>query len=162
MSKRIQKIVFGTLLATGLMTASTAMAAPYGAAGCGLGSIVFGDKPGFSQIFAMTTNGVFGSQFWGILFGTSNCGATSVSVDATKVFIEANKEALAKDIARGNGETISNLASLAGCEDSSLVGASLQKDFSTIFPSESVSSEVVVGSIINKLSAENLHCGNLS
>ena len=37
----------------------TAKAQPgnYGDAGCGLGSILFGAKPGFVQVFASTTNG---------------------------------------------------------------------------------------------------------
>ena len=34
----------------------------YGLAGCGLGSMAFGDSPGAVQIFAATTNGLFGTQ----------------------------------------------------------------------------------------------------
>ncbi|MFN8945903.1 MAG: DUF3015 family protein, partial [Pseudobdellovibrionaceae bacterium] len=45
----------------------------YGMAGCGLGSVVFGDKPGFIQIFAATLNSIGGNQTFGISLGTSNC-----------------------------------------------------------------------------------------
>ena len=45
----------------------------YGPAGCGLGSIVMGSKPGFMQVFAASTNGCSGSQTFGITTGTSNC-----------------------------------------------------------------------------------------
>ena len=38
----------------------------YGLAGCGLGSMLIGSKPGIVQIFASTTNGSFGTQTFGI------------------------------------------------------------------------------------------------
>jgi len=43
----------------------------YGMAGCGIGSIVFADKPGMIQIIAATLNGTAGSQTFGITSGTS-------------------------------------------------------------------------------------------
>ena len=54
-----------------LLPVSVFAAAGYGAAGCGLGSMVFGSKPGAEQVVAATTNGTFGSQTFGITFGTS-------------------------------------------------------------------------------------------
>lgn len=124
-------MTFGVFLT--LLAGSNALAAGYGAAGCGLGSIVFGDKPGFVQILAGTTNGTFASQTFGITFGTSNCGASAVAA-GPKVFIEANKEALAKDMSRGSGETIQSLSAVAGCKDSAKVGAHLQRNFRSIAP----------------------------
>ena len=38
----------------------------YGLAGCGLGSMVFGDQKGMIQILAATTNNTFGTQTFGI------------------------------------------------------------------------------------------------
>ena len=46
--------------------------------------------------------------------------------------------AVAKDIARGQGETIDSLTRLAGCVDARAVGASLQKNFDRVFPSASI------------------------
>ena len=46
----------------------------YGTAGCGLGSMIFGDQKGAIQILAATTNSIFGTQTFGITTGTSNCG----------------------------------------------------------------------------------------
>lgn len=132
----------------------------YGAAGCGLGSVIFGRQEGIVQVFAATTNGTSNSQTFGITSGTSNC-ATGDGEDTAKVFIEGNREALAKDIARGNGETVVSLASLAGCSDANAVGASLQKNFSTIFPNESVSTEQVSETILGTLRSDAaLACGN--
>jgi len=85
----------------------------YGTAGCGLGSMAFGNQKGGIQILAATTNNIFGTQTFGITSGTSNCG-TSVFASGTKNFVEANREALAKDISRGTGESIGALAVING------------------------------------------------
>ena len=53
---------------------AVAFAEDYGSAGCGLGSLVFKQNDG-TQILAATTNGTFGSQTFGITFGTSNCNS---------------------------------------------------------------------------------------
>jgi len=131
----------------------------YGTAGCGLGSLVFGDEKGGIQIVAATLNGT-GVQTFGITSGTSNCGEAAVGVSGTKVFIEGNREALAKDAARGSGETINTLTVLAGCKDSKAVGATLQKRFPELFPGESTPVEKVSDAVIERLRAEpSLACG---
>ncbi len=72
----MRKLILSTGLALGALgaLALSAHAAPYGEAGCGLGSMIFGDSPGFVQVLAATTNGCSGSQTFGITTGTSNCG----------------------------------------------------------------------------------------
>jgi len=105
------------------MAANTNVAG-FGTAGCGLGSMLFGKQPGMIQVLAATTNGSFGTQTFGITSGTSNCTDMSSGPGSAKAFIETNREALAKDIARGQGETISSLSSLAGCQNSKRVESS--------------------------------------
>ena len=145
-----------------LLAAPIADAAGYGAAGCGLGSMVFGNKPGAVQILAATTNGTFASQTFGITTGTSHCDGSLMGGAGAKVFIEANKEALAKDISRGQGETLKNLASLAGCADPTAVGGALQKSFGAIFPSASTPAEAVSDSILQTLKSQpELACKKL-
>jgi hypothetical protein len=155
-------------LAIGLMGVATlssisiAKADGYGTAGCGLGSIVFGNKPGIVQVLAATTNGTFGTQTFGITTGTSNCKDTAPSVVSAKAFIQANREALAKDVARGQGETISSLSTLAGCKDDKAVGAALQQDFKQIFPTEKVTYIAVSDSVVSSLRAHaDLACHEL-
>ncbi|HET7753222.1 MAG TPA: DUF3015 family protein [Anaeromyxobacteraceae bacterium] len=132
----------------------------YGAAGCGLGSLVFGDQPGGVQILAATTNGTVGSQTFGITFGTSNCGNAVVGGAGARTFIEANREMLAKDAARGSGETISTLSHLAGCADASKVGAALQQSYEANF--SEASSEAVAEHVISTLQSDaSLACGAL-
>jgi hypothetical protein len=125
----------------------------YGTAGCGLGSMAFGDQPGGIQILAATTNGILGNQTFGITFGTSNCGR-SLFARGTRDFVEANREALAKDVARGEGEAIGALTVINRCGDSRAVGAALQARFGTIFPSEQATDEQVTAAILETLHAD--------
>jgi Protein of unknown function (DUF3015) len=132
----------------------------YGTAGCGLGSMAFHDQPGGIQIIAATLNGICGNQTFGITFGTSNCGP-SLFAQGTRNFVEANREALAKDIARGEGEAIGALTVINRCADSRAVGATLQARFGAIFPTEDASDEHVTGAILEALHGDAaLRCGN--
>jgi hypothetical protein len=114
-------------------------------------------------VLAATTNGSSGTQTFGISTGTSNCETAPGGSAGTKVFVAANREALSKDIARGSGETITNLSVLAGCQNPAAVGAKLQKSFQTIFPTAAVSDDIVGTNVIIVLSSDKtLACGNLS
>jgi hypothetical protein len=137
------------------LLASSALADGYGTAGCGLGSIVFGAQSGFVQVFAATTNGTSGNQTFGITSGTSNCGASAMAMEGTKVFIEGNREALAKDAARGSGETIVALRNIASCEaPTEQVGSALQQNFGKLFPSADAATEQVRDNVIQFLQSE--------
>ena len=134
----------------------------YGLAGCGLGSMIFGDQKGAIQILAATTNGTFGSQTFGISSGTSNCVESGSSAQGARTFIEGNREALAKDAARGSGETITTLSAMAGCKDAKAVGATLQKRFAQLFPGEKTPVEQVSENVIKELRADSLlECRNV-
>jgi len=153
------------ILAAGMARAENPAAhgqSTYGTAGCGLGSMIFGDQKGMIQVLASTTNGTFGSQTFGITSGTSNCGEAGFSSSAAKTFIEGNREALAKDAARGSGETIITLASVAGCKDAKAVGAVLQKRFTQLFPGEKAPATEVSQNVIKELRADSsLACRNI-
>ena len=141
--------------------ASGGGAVKYGSAGCGLGSIFFGPGSGFVQIFAATTNGSSANQTFGITSGTSNCDASAPATSA-KNFVVTNRVALAKDISRGKGQTLTSLTELAGCSDSKAVGAKLRKNFKVIFPNAKVTDEAVSSSVVDVLkSDETLSCSNL-
>ena len=136
--------------------------AAYGSAGCGLGSLLFEPSTGFTQVLAATTNGTSGNQTFGITSGTSNCDSGPGSSASAKAFVQTNRSAMAKDIARGKGETISNLSALAGCRDSVAVGSRLQREFKTIFPNASVTDAQVSDKVVSVLQSEqSLACSNL-
>jgi hypothetical protein len=61
---------------------------------------------------------------------------------------------LAKDMSRGQGETIGALTVMAGCADSRAVGAALQSNFDKIFPSEQATSDDVAKALLETLGAD--------
>lgn len=145
------------LIATALMlVAVSANASRYGMSGCGLGSQVFGTEKGVvKQVLAGLLN-VTGGQTFAITSGTSNCtedGAVRRTKEA-QLFIEVNKEAIAKDISRGNGDTVKSLSHLFKCANSKQLGAKLQKKYSSIFPSQDVAAAAVTGRIIQVIHSE--------
>jgi len=98
----------------------TAMAAGENNIGnCGWGAKLFDGQSGVApQVLAATTNGTFGNQTFGITSGTSGCtqdGAVK-SNWKTALFIDGNKDKLARDMSVGSGEALDSLAHLMGVE----------------------------------------------
>lgn len=88
--------------------------------GCGLGKLAWSDfkrqKDIAPQVFMATTNGTFGSQTFGISFGTSGCTNDGKvwAEQKTEVFVASTFDNLAVDMARGQGEHLEALAVLLG------------------------------------------------
>lgn len=113
----------------------------YGAAGCGLGSMVFGNEEGAMQVIAATLNGT-GVQTFGITSGTSNCGKGLLAKAEVNSFIQSNSIALENDIARGQGETLSTLNNMLGCD--AKFSNTLQKNYKKIYaPNVDASVQIV-------------------
>ena len=153
MKKSLLVVLTLGLLSTG------AFAAPYGASGCGLGSMLFKNKSSLvHQVLASTTNGSSGNQTFGMTTGTSNCRLGSGGKRAQALFIQNNKVALANDIARGNGETLASLTRLYGCSaENQGVGSILQKNYQRIFPSQDVA-PAKIDMAISHIIEENSAC----
>lgn len=86
--------------------------------GCGLGSMIFkGQKGQLHQILAVTTNGSFGTQTFGITSNTSGCdsyGRITGGTGRMFAFLENNLDQFAADAAVGKGETIEAIAAITG------------------------------------------------
>ena len=88
--------------------------------GCGLGKLAWGDfknqKNIAPQVMMATTNGTFGSTTFGISSGTSGCTNDGVVWAEHKVtlFAEINFEDLSQEMAQGQGEHLTSLATLMG------------------------------------------------
>lgn len=118
------RIVVVTLLTLSLMAIQVAgvMAAanPDTGPGCGLGKLAWGahkhSKNIAPQVLMATTNGTFGSQTFGISFGTSGCtnDGAIMAQHKVNVFAAMNFENLSQDMAQGGGEHLTSLASLMG------------------------------------------------
>lgn len=110
--------------------------------GCGLGSMAWRGQSGrVPQILAATTNGLFGTQTFGITFGTSGCDPNGRITGGTQkmvlAFLENNMEQYAMDAARGQGETIDTLAGIMNV-DSEKLGEVSKQNFAFLFPDQNV------------------------
>lgn len=120
--------------------------------GCGVGTILWKGQSGVApQILAVTTNGTLGNQTFGITTGTLGCtkdGVVSPPAEV-KMLTVSQLDNLAKDVARGEGETLASFATAMKVEkeDQPLLFATLKSNFTRIFPSDSVSADDVLVSI---------------
>jgi hypothetical protein len=138
------------LIALGTLVSVSALAdRPYGVAGCGLGNLVVGK--GGSQILASTTNDTSYSQMFGISSGTSNCTDAGMVANRRQLplFIEANRSALAKDMARGQGETLQHVAHAFGCSDKEQFNSTMQKNFGSVFASQNSDGMAINNAIVD-------------
>lgn len=134
-------------------------AAGYGTAGCGLGSMIIGSDRGPEQIFAATTNGTFGSQTFGMTFGTSNCGDHGL-INISKereVFAAENYTSLVKEMAQGGGENLNILASMYQCPASEYqaFGAMTQEKFNNLVAGAQTTPDELLSQLEIQLSQHN-------
>ena len=109
--------------------------APYGMAGCGLGSLIIKNHGKGAQIGASILN-IF--QISAISSGSSNCGITKddLAMKEQEVFMEVNLSSVAKDAAKGEGEHLSAFAEILGCgqgPELSVFSNLTRDNYSTIF-----------------------------
>jgi len=139
---------------------SAAMANPPNSVGCGLGSQVFDKQSGVGpQVLAATTNGTFGNQTFGISSGTSGCDPDGTVVASARVpmFVGANLDSLAHDIAMGQGESLESLATVMGIGESDKAGffSVTKENYALIFPSANVTAADVLNSIYTVMTKDD-------
>ncbi|MGH7232775.1 MAG: DUF3015 domain-containing protein [Nitrospiraceae bacterium] len=114
-------VVMQIVVAFACLQAVAAMATnPDTGPGCGLGKLAWGEythqKNIAPQVLMATTNGTFGSQTFGISFGTSGCTNDGKVMAEHKVmmFAASNYDSLSQEMAQGGGEHLASLATLMG------------------------------------------------
>ncbi len=150
----------GALFLATISFSGPAFAAGYGDAGCGLGSMVFGDEAGAVQILAATTNLLGGNQTLGITTGTSNCNREGL-VELEKereVFAQQNYSSLVKEMAMGRGENLETLAGLFGCSHKVRAdfGSLAQEKFENIVKNEKTSSNEMLTRLNSELAGHDV------
>ena len=152
-------LMMGALVLSLVSFSGSAFAAGYGDAGCGLGSIVFGNEQGGVQVLAATLNGT-GIQTFGITTGTSNCNpAGLVKLEKEREeFAEKNYPTLVKEMAMGEGENLETLASLYGCSQDSHAdfGSLVQENFSNIVKNDSTTSQEMLSSLNSEMAGHTV------
>jgi len=108
--------------------------------GCGLGNKVI-KRPDSAVMYALqaTTNGTSANQTFGISSGTSGCKKVRfVMNDRAQEFVAANMDTLAKEMARGQGESLDTLAELLKIQNKATFFAALQANYTSIYSNTKV------------------------
>ncbi|MAF78203.1 MAG: hypothetical protein CME60_08570 [Halobacteriovoraceae bacterium] len=109
--------------------------AAHGPAGCGLGSVIFEGKTGLVfNVLAATFNGSSANQTFAMSTGTLGCEDAKSAKVTGPVFIQNNREKLANDISRGQGETLSAYLKLIGQENANT--SVLKQNFANLFAAD--------------------------
>ncbi len=153
----MKKYLIGSaILFTLVAFSGTAIAAGYGDAGCGPGSLIFGKKRDGAQLLAAMMDPTGSMHSTAITFGTSNCAADKLSrkQQERENFASINYNSLLKEMAAGKGENLETLASMYGCSQDSHVafGTVAQENFGTIVKDESTSTKDMLGSLEQQIS----------
>jgi hypothetical protein len=141
------KKIIATLALTAVFPAA-AMAAQDNVGGCGVGSMIFKGQSGVApQVLAVTTNSSTGNQTFGISTGTLGCTQDGMvhSNMKTAMFIGNNKEALARDMSVGNGETLASLSHLMGVktEDQAAFNRAAKDNVDRIFAKDASTEQIM-------------------
>ena len=130
----LKKIMLAVVLATG-----SGMAMADRDVGCGIGSQVWAGQSGIiPKLLAGTTNVLFTNQWLGITFGTLGCSQGGTVTAQVVTFTNENAEALARDMAVGEGESLNVLAELLNIKVEDKVGffTVSKQNFSEIYSDE--------------------------
>lgn len=141
-----------------------ALAAGYGAAGCGLGSLVFeGKNEWYEQTMAATTNATFANQTFGITFGTLNCDANKLNASSEKaqVYIAGNKNAVLNELALGQGDSVSVLSHIFNCSNTASFADLMKSNYDKVISNKDLSSEKIVENINQILGSSKVCNTNL-
>jgi len=141
-----------------LIPPSFAVAAGYGAAGCGFGGMVIKDNNILPQVGAWFLNSVlFGNQTFAMSSGTSECkNAFSTAQNEQNSFVAANYKNLAKEMAIGEGESLNTLAGLMGCSANQTqhFATFTKENYNAIFTSEQETPSQMLASLKKGLTGD--------
>ena len=120
--------------------------------GCGWGTQAFRGQSGVApKVMAATTNGMLGSQTFGISSGTAGCtqGGVVKAEARLRTYAGANIDTLAGDIAAGQGESLDTLAHLMGIADADQPAFFhlAKTNFGVLFPPDQVSAGYMLAAL---------------
>lgn len=162
MKKQGILVLAGLLI--GLQSGTAFAVNPDNGPGCGLGKLAWSDyktpKNIAPQVMMATTNGTFGSQTFGISFGTSGCtnDGKVMAGQQTNVFVASTFDTLSEDMARGGGEHLAALATLMGVpvEQQPAFFAMTQQQYQMLVQAGETSSVAVVKALQDAVSGHSM------
>lgn len=120
--------------------------------GCGLGQTIFEGQGGMMpNILAITTNGTSGNNTFGMTSGTSGCDAEAVVTNEyqRKLFVVNNLDNLSQEMAQGQGDHLTSLATLMGVTetDQSAFYELTQNQYGSLFNSSEVNADQIIAAL---------------
>lgn len=149
MKKTILSLIFLAFMSTPVLAADSS-------SGCGLGWAIFKKNSLVSSSLRATTNAIFLNTV-AMTFGTSGCAQHSIVKNEKKSihYTESNYDQLVADMSRGQGEYVSGLAGIIGC-DQGVLGQTLQQNLGSVLPSHQNPSELIQNVQLQVLTQEPL------
>ena len=141
-------MILGVLCGTSLANDSSS--------GCGVGWMVFRDMSLVSSSLRSTTNAFF-SNTLAMTTGTSGCAKHSIVENKQRGmhYTESNLDSLMIEMAKGQGEYLSGLAYLFGCENNgSDFGTFVRKNYGKIFTDENTTGVQVYNNLTTEISKD--------
>ncbi len=134
-----------------LLSASMAFAGD-SSSGCGMGWQVAKDNSLVSSLTRSVVNATFSNTI-AMTLGTSGCAKHSIVYNEMKGihFVESNKNELAIDMAKGNGEYVTGLAQVFGCQNTKAFGSMVQNKYESVLPSENISGVELYNNVKNEI-----------
>ena len=134
-------------------TATTTYAAAPGGPNCGWGNLLLEGSSGTaSHVIAATTNGTSGNATFGMTSGTNGCSTSDRLTYSGQALaaIPGFMEAVAQDMAKGEGEALDALALSYDIQDQTdkvAFAKAMQQNFEQVFNQENISSEAFLKNI---------------
>jgi hypothetical protein len=142
MRKVLRSVVAVAVLSTvGFATVNTQT-------GCGLGSQIIKDDSTAVMLALQATLNATGIQTFDITSGTSGCKKTTfVMNERASEFVASNMDQLSREIAIGQGESVSTLAELLNVQDKAKFASVLQANYNAIYTSEKADMATVLDNV---------------
>jgi len=135
------------------LTSTASYAAAPGGPHCGWGNLLLEGSSGTaSHVLAATTNGTSGNATFGMTSGTNGCSTSDKLTYSGQQLaaIPGFMEAVAQDMAKGEGEALNALAlsyEIKDQADQAAFAKAMQQNFAQVFNQENISSEVFLNNI---------------
>ncbi|MFT5397168.1 MAG: hypothetical protein ACI85N_002386 [Gammaproteobacteria bacterium] len=135
------------------MTSTASFAASPGGPNCGWGNLLLEGSSGkTSHVIAATTNASTGNATFGMTSGTNGCNTSDKLTYSGRALaaIPGFMEAVAQDMAKGEGEALDALAlsyEIQDQADKAAFAKVMQQSFEQVFNQENISSEAFLHNI---------------
>lgn len=152
----MKKMLMASILAG---ASASSFAVVPGGDSCGWGNMLFEGQSGLPiHVVASITNGTSGNNTLGMTSGTNGCSADGTLTYGGKPLINlgAIMDEFSEDVARGDGEALTAVAISMGVEsgDRSHFKQVMHSNFDALFPSDSVTAEDVMASMLDLMRAD--------